>query len=143
MTSHVLHGKSQELPNVGRRSALRDGLGGVVGVLQVLGDVEFVVLRVRYNRNDAILHKPGLKLRISHLILVLGALNLFIRPLLIILTLPINILTLGLFSIVINALLVWFTATVVPGFVVPSFGSALLFALILTIINWVFISWQY
>lgn len=73
---------------------------------------------------------------------VLGALNLFIRPLLIILTLPINIITLGLFSIVINGLLVWFTAAVVPGFVVPTFGSALLFALILTIINWVFMSWQ-
>ncbi|MFA6502809.1 MAG: phage holin family protein [Candidatus Paceibacterota bacterium] len=72
---------------------------------------------------------------------VLGALNLFIRPVLMILTLPINIITLGLFSLVINALLVMLTAYLVPGFVVVGFWQALLFALVLSIINWVFNSW--
>jgi putative membrane protein len=89
---------------------------------------------------------PGTSITLAAAVIaavVLGALNLFIRPLLILLTLPITIVTLGLFSFVINALLIWFTASVVPGFIVPSFTSALLFALVLTIINWVFMSWQY
>ena len=73
---------------------------------------------------------------------VLGALNLFVRPLLLLLTLPITVLTFGLFSIVINGLLIWFTAAVVPGFSVPNFTSALLFALVLTAINWVLASWH-
>ena len=76
------------------------------------------------------------------LAVVLGALNIFIRPLLIVLTLPINILTLGLFTIVINAFLVWLAALVVPGFAVGNFWQALLFALLLAVINWVFHAWQ-
>ena len=74
--------------------------------------------------------------------IVLGALNLFIRPLLLILTLPINVLTLGLFSLVINALLVLIASYVVPGFIVSGFWTAFLFALVLVIINWVFHIWQ-
>lgn len=73
---------------------------------------------------------------------VLGALNLFIRPILIVLTLPINIITLGLFSLVINAFLVLMVAYVVPGFSIPDFWTALLFALVLAIINWVFHFWS-
>ncbi len=74
--------------------------------------------------------------------IVLGALNLFIRPILLVLTLPINILTLGLFSLVINALLVMFASYLVPGFVVGGFWTALLFALVLAVINWVFHFWN-
>lgn len=66
---------------------------------------------------------------------VLGALNLFIRPMLILLTLPITILTLGLFSLVINALLVLLAALLVPGFSVSGFWTALLFAIVLAFIN--------
>lgn len=73
---------------------------------------------------------------------VLGALNLIIRPILIILTLPINILTLGLFSLVINAFLVMVAAAVVPGFGVISFLSAFLFAIVLSVVNWVFSLWS-
>lgn len=73
---------------------------------------------------------------------VLGALNLLIRPILFILTLPVTILTLGLFSLVINALLVMLAALLVPGFSVAGFWSALLFALALSIINWVFHLWS-
>lgn len=72
---------------------------------------------------------------------VLGALNLFIRPILVILTLPINILTLGLFSLVINAALVLLASALVPGFVVAGFWTAVLYALALSIINWVFNLW--
>ena len=73
---------------------------------------------------------------------VLGALNLFIRPILIILTFPITILTLGLFSLVINALLVMLTAFLVPGLLVVGFWPAFFFALVLTVINWVFNAWS-
>lgn len=72
---------------------------------------------------------------------VLGALNLFIRPILLVLTLPINIITLGLFSLVINAFLVWLATYVVPGFAVADFWTALLLALVLAIVNWVFHFW--
>ena len=73
---------------------------------------------------------------------VLGALNLFIRPILLVLTLPINILTLGLFSLVVNALLVLLVSYLVPGFFVSGFWVALLFALVLAITNWVFHFWS-
>ena len=74
--------------------------------------------------------------------IVLGILNLLIRPIIFVLTLPLTILTLGLFSLVINALLVWLASGIVPGFFVAGFWSALLFALVLTLINWVFHLWE-
>lgn len=67
--------------------------------------------------------------------IVLGISNAIIRPLAILLTLPINILTLGLFTFVLDALIVMFCAVVVPGFTVDSFWWALLFALILSVVN--------
>lgn len=71
--------------------------------------------------------------------LVLGIINAVIRPILIILTLPINILTLGLFTLVINALLIMLTASIVPGFSVDNFWWAVLFAIVLSIVNSIFI----
>lgn len=67
--------------------------------------------------------------------IVLGIVNAFIRPLLFILTLPINILTLGLFTFVIIGLLVMLVSAIVPGFHVDGFWWALAFALVLAIIN--------
>lgn len=67
---------------------------------------------------------------------VLGAANAFIKPLLVFLTLPVTVLTLGLFIFVINALLVLLVARLVPGFVVDSFWTALLFSLVLSAISW-------
>jgi putative membrane protein len=67
---------------------------------------------------------------------VLGLVNTFIRPLLMLLTLPLNILTLGLFTFVINALLILLTSALVPGFNVAGFWWALLFSLVLAIINY-------
>ena len=66
---------------------------------------------------------------------VLGAVNAVLRPILIILTLPINILTLGLFTFVIIGGLVQLVSWLVPGFQVVSFWWALMFALVLWIIN--------
>jgi len=64
---------------------------------------------------------------------VLGVVNAVIRPILIVLTLPINILTLGLFTFVINALMFMLTAQVVKGFHVDNFWSALLGSIILSV----------
>lgn len=69
--------------------------------------------------------------------IVLGIVNAILRPIIFILTLPINILTLGLFSFVIMGLLVYLVSAIVPGFKVDNFGWAILFALIVAIINWI------
>ncbi|MGI5826374.1 MAG: phage holin family protein [Patescibacteria group bacterium] len=68
--------------------------------------------------------------------IVWGIINVLIRPLILLLTLPINILTLGLFTFVINALLVLLVSAIVPGFKIRDFGSALLFAIVVWLINW-------
>jgi len=69
--------------------------------------------------------------------LVIGFLNAFLRPILILLTLPLNILTLGLFTFVINALMILFTAWIVGGFKVDGFGTALLAALVMSIVSFI------
>ena len=73
---------------------------------------------------------------------VLGSLNLFIRPILMLLTLPINVLSLGLFSFVVNALLILLASYLVPGFSIVGFWTALLFAVVLAVISWVFHFWS-
>jgi len=66
---------------------------------------------------------------------VLGIINAILKPILVILTLPINILTLGLFTLVINAFLVLLTSAIVAGFKVDGFLWALIFSILLSIIN--------
>jgi len=66
---------------------------------------------------------------------VIGVLNAFLKPILVFLTLPINILTLGLFSFLINALFVLIAAYFVPGFVVGTFLGAVLFSVITSVIS--------
>lgn len=61
---------------------------------------------------------------------VLGLLNTLVRPLLVLLTLPVTLLTLGLFLFVINALMFWAAASVLDGFHVPTFTSALIGSLL-------------
>lgn len=67
--------------------------------------------------------------------IILGLLNAVVRPVLIILTLPITILTLGLFTFVINALLFWFVASFIDGFDVSGFWIALLGSVFVTIVT--------
>jgi putative membrane protein len=69
------------------------------------------------------------------LAIVLGLLNIFVKPLLIILTLPITIFTFGLFLFVINALIILLAAKFVNGFRVDGFWWALLFSLLLSILT--------
>lgn len=67
--------------------------------------------------------------------LVLGVVNAILKPILLILTLPITIITLGLFALVINALMILLTASVVPGFKVDSFVWAIIMSIFLAIVN--------
>ena len=67
---------------------------------------------------------------------IFGLINVSLKPLLIILTLPINILTLGLFTLVINAGMVLLVSSLIKGFFVPGFWTALLFSVVLSIFNY-------
>ena len=69
--------------------------------------------------------------------LVLGLINAFVRPVLVVLTLPITILTLGLFYLVVNAAAFGLAAALVPGFTVASLGAAVGGALVVGLISWV------
>lgn len=67
--------------------------------------------------------------------IILGLLNAFLRPLLILVTLPLTILSLGIFVFVINALLLWMTASMVRGFDISSFWTALAAALVYSVLS--------
>lgn len=69
--------------------------------------------------------------------LVLAALNILIKPILLILSLPVTILTLGLFTFVIDALMVILATKIVPGFSVDSFLTALVFSVVMTILSYI------
>ena len=68
--------------------------------------------------------------------LVLGLVNTLVKPVLVLLTLPVTILTLGLFLLVLNALLFWGVASVLPGFHVNGFWAAVLGAILYSLIGW-------
>ena len=68
--------------------------------------------------------------------LVLGLVNVLIRPILVLLTLPVTVLTLGLFIFVINGLLFWAVANFVGGFQVAGFWSAMVAAILYSLISW-------
>lgn len=68
--------------------------------------------------------------------LVISLLNNFVRPLLIVITLPFTAITLGLFLLVINAVIIILSSKLVPGFDVGGFGNAILFSLLLTVFNY-------
>ncbi len=67
---------------------------------------------------------------------ILGVLNVFFRPILLILTLPLNIVTLGFFTFVINALLLKMASGVISGFVVHGFWSAVFGGFIVSVVSW-------
>jgi putative membrane protein len=69
--------------------------------------------------------------------IVIGLINAVLRPILIILTLPITILTLGLFILIINAVLFWLAAAIVPHFTVRGWGAAIVGALLYAVLGWV------
>ncbi|MEE9133267.1 MAG: phage holin family protein [Gemmatimonadota bacterium] len=67
--------------------------------------------------------------------IVLGLVNAFVRPVMVFLTIPLTVLTFGLFLLVINAVMLWLAAAMVPGVRVKGFGPALLGSLLLSIFN--------
>jgi len=68
--------------------------------------------------------------------LVLGLVNAIIRPILVLLTLPVTLLTLGLFIFVINGLLFWLVGSFIEGFVVAGFWAGVLGAIVYSLISW-------
>jgi len=68
--------------------------------------------------------------------LVLGLVNVLVRPVLVLLTLPVTVLTLGLFIFVINGLLFWAVANFIGGFQVAGFWSAMIAAILYSLISW-------
>jgi len=69
--------------------------------------------------------------------LVIGLLNAFLKPIVVLLTLPLNILTLGLFTFVINAIMILLTSEVVKGFTVNSFWAALIGAIVMSVVGFI------
>jgi putative membrane protein len=68
---------------------------------------------------------------------LLGVVNAIIRPIAFILTLPVTILTLGLFLLVLNAAMVWLVARIIPGFHAPWFMPAFLTSIIVWLVSWI------
>ena len=69
--------------------------------------------------------------------LLLGILNAFVRPVLLILSAPLILVTLGFFILIVNGLLLWFVPNIVTGFHVDSFGSAFWGAIVIGIVSWI------
>ncbi len=76
------------------------------------------------------------------LAVVLGVINIFIKPLVKVITLPLTIMTLGIFSLVINALFVILASKIVPGFTVSGFWTAFWFSIVLSLVNALFNRFQ-
>ena len=68
---------------------------------------------------------------------VLAIINFTIKPIITIVTLPVNLITLGLFSFVINGFMILLASYLVPGFMIPSLLMAIWFSVVLSIVNWV------
>jgi putative membrane protein len=83
---------------------------------------------------------PGIELRGFRAVviaaLVFGIINAFVRPVLVILTFPPTLVTLGLFIFVLNAFCLWLTSPLVPGFDIQGFVPALLGALVISAVSW-------
>lgn len=69
------------------------------------------------------------------LAVVLGVINMFLKPVIALITLPINVVTLGLFSLVVNALLIMLAGMIVPGFVVEGFWPAFFFGIVVALVS--------
>jgi putative membrane protein len=67
--------------------------------------------------------------------ILLGLVNAIIRPFVLLITLPINLLTLGLFTFVVNGLMLWLVSLLIKGFDIQGFGTAILAALLITVIS--------
>jgi len=73
--------------------------------------------------------------------LLLGVVNAIVRPIFVLLTFPLTLLTLGLFLLVVNAAMLGLVAALVPGFHVASFGAALLGSIVVSLVSWAASAW--
>ena len=84
---------------------------------------------------------PGIEVRSTSSVLaaalILGLLNAIVRPIIVLLTLPLTIMTLGLFLFVINAAMLWGASLFLHGFVVKGFVAALLGSIVVSVISWI------
>jgi putative membrane protein len=102
-------------------------------VLRYLGTVAAILLTVYIVPGVTI---SGGWVNILLVALVWSVITLLIRPVLALLTLPITILTFGIFSLILNALLFWAMTLIVPGFSVAGFWAALLGVIVLSVLSW-------
>ena len=82
----------------------------------------------------------GINVNPLWVVLIVGAcltlFNMFIKPVVSILTLPLNIVTLGIFSLIVNGLLYWYLGSIIKGFSVESFSAAFFGALLVSVVDW-------
>jgi putative membrane protein len=109
-------------PRRGALAWITQWLVNAVGLALVARTVNGVGLRVDGGRLEAPLAVLGASA-------VLGLLNLLVKPLLLVVTLPVNLLTLGLFTLLINGLVLWMVAALVPAFSIAGFWTAVWAAL--------------
>jgi len=102
-------------------------------ILRFLGTVAAVLLTVYIVPGVTI---SGGWVNVLLVALVWSVITMFIRPVLSLLTLPITILTFGIFSLILNALLFWAMTLIVPGFSVAGFFSAFLGVIVLSLLSW-------
>lgn len=98
--------------------------------------VSFIAIVVAAYLVPGVTHDSLLSLAL--LAVVLGVINVFFKPVIRLLTLPINIVTLGLFSLVVNALLIMLAAMIVPGFDVNGFWAAFFFSIVVSLVTALF-----
>lgn len=102
--------------------------------------LRWIVLSVAVLITTKLSFVSGISVEPIWTVLIVGAcltlFNMFIKPVIKILTLPINLLTLGLFSLVINGAVFWFLGSFVDGFNVETFYAGFIGALIVSILNW-------
>jgi putative membrane protein len=83
---------------------------------------------------------PGISVNPVWVAAIVGAcltlFNMFLKPVINILTLPLNLLTLGFFSLVVNGFIFWYLSTILKGFTITSFQAAFVGALIVSLLNW-------
>jgi len=107
-------------------------------VLRVLATALAVLLANQLFQNLIVINSEQPLVTVLVFAVILGVLNAFLRPILLLLTLPLNLLTLGLFTLVVNAIVFWLASVVQGGGVqVADFGAAFLGALIVSVVSFV------
>lgn len=106
-------------------------------VLRVLATALAVLLMNQLAPNLVSINSAEPVVTVVVFAVILGVLNAFLRPILLLLTLPLNLLTLGLFTLVVNAIVFWLASLVESGVQVADFGAAFLGALLVSIVSFV------